>query len=110
MYITIDQFTEVVTEIPLPCNRCGGSGYLQEHRRISGGVCFKCDGKGTSLKVETVKNETVKTTQVKCEILEDTDTFEAMFERRQAKQKDFEAKIARQSSGEEEFDILSWYD
>lgn len=29
------------------CGRCGGSGYLDQFRRISGGVCFGCDGTGS---------------------------------------------------------------
>ena len=28
------------------CDRCGGKGYINAFRHISGGVCFECDGTG----------------------------------------------------------------
>ena len=86
MLLNISQLTEVITEVALPCNKCNGSGYLQEHRRIASGVCFKCDGKGTSNKVKTIKTEKVADYETTAEILEDNDTFEAMLERHQANQ------------------------
>jgi RNA polymerase subunit RPABC4/transcription elongation factor Spt4 len=27
-----------------PCERCNGSGYLQQYSYVKGGVCFKCNG------------------------------------------------------------------
>lgn len=38
-------------QTPLPinrdgCTRCIGTGYLLQHRRVSDGVCFKCEGTG----------------------------------------------------------------
>ena len=32
------------------CPRCGGSGILPQHKRIIGGTCFLCDGKGYVLR------------------------------------------------------------
>lgn len=28
------------------CNRCHGSGHLQQHNHVQAGVCFKCEGTG----------------------------------------------------------------
>lgn len=30
------------------CQRCGGSGYLDQFKHIQRGVCFRCDGTGKS--------------------------------------------------------------
>jgi ribosomal protein S27AE len=34
----------------ITCPRCGGSGILPQHKRIIGGTCFLCDGKGYVLR------------------------------------------------------------
>ena len=92
MYLLIEDFEESVIERPLPCPRCNGEGILQQHRRISGGVCFKCDGKGTSLKTEVVKvTGKSKCAKVECTIMEESDSFDAMFDRYQKKKADDEA-------------------
>ncbi len=36
--------------VKVMCPRCGGSGVLPQHRRIIGGTCFLCDGKGYVLR------------------------------------------------------------
>lgn len=96
MLLTIEQLTETVLEVPLPCNRCNGSGYLDEYRRIQSGVCFKCDGKGTSNRVKTIVKETTSSYEVNAQILKDGDSFEAMFERYKDKM--------------ENFNIFDWFD
>jgi 5-methylcytosine-specific restriction endonuclease McrA len=30
----------------IPCDRCGGSGYLPQYSHVEHGVCFKCGGEG----------------------------------------------------------------
>jgi hypothetical protein len=30
------------------CDRCGGIGHIAAFKHVSGGVCFQCDGSGTT--------------------------------------------------------------
>lgn len=30
-----------------PCSRCAGTGRMPQHSNVLGGVCFRCNGKGT---------------------------------------------------------------
>jgi DnaJ-class molecular chaperone len=39
--------------VKVECPRCGGSGILPQHRRIIGGTCFLCDGRGYVLRKVT---------------------------------------------------------
>ena len=34
----------------IPCDRCGGSGYLPQYNHIEHGICFKCNGEGTVIR------------------------------------------------------------
>lgn len=31
------------------CDRCNGSGYLDQYHYVEGGICFKCNGEGVDL-------------------------------------------------------------
>lgn len=111
MLLNIEQLTEVVTEVPLPCSRCNGDGYLQQHRHISSGVCFKCDGTGKSLKTKTVKTDKVETSySVNCEVMEEGDTFESMLERFQKRQDNdaIATEVATNEGGD--FNLFDYYD
>ena len=33
----------------IPCDRCGGSGYLPQYNHVKHGICFKCGGEGVIL-------------------------------------------------------------
>lgn len=33
----------------IPCDRCGGSGYLPQFNHVANGICFKCYGEGVVL-------------------------------------------------------------
>lgn len=33
----------------IPCDRCGGSGYLPQYSHVENGICFKCGGEGVVL-------------------------------------------------------------
>jgi hypothetical protein len=33
----------------VPCDRCGGSGYLPQYNHVENGICFKCGGEGVVL-------------------------------------------------------------
>ena len=35
--------------ILIPCDRCGGSGYLPQYKHVEHGICFKCNGEGVVL-------------------------------------------------------------
>jgi hypothetical protein len=35
---------------PCACGRCGGTGVINEFRRVNGGTCFGCQGTGYSSK------------------------------------------------------------
>lgn len=96
MLLEITEFTTTVTETALKCPKCNGTGYLQQHRRIQSGVCFKCDGKGTGTKTKTTETQKETTYTTKAYILEDSDTFEAMFERHQ--------------KAKENFNIFDWFE
>ena len=36
------------------CTKCNGTGHIEAHSNIMGGICFKCWGKGT---IETSNNK-----------------------------------------------------
>ena len=41
-----DQDNRLISNL-VPCNRCGGSGYLPQYSHVEHGICFKCYGEGT---------------------------------------------------------------
>lgn len=34
----------------IPCDRCGGSGYLPQYNHVEHGICFKCNGEGAVIR------------------------------------------------------------
>lgn len=44
-----DQEKRLISNL-IPCDRCGGSGYLPQYNHIEHGICFKCHGEGTVIK------------------------------------------------------------
>ena len=44
-----DQEKRLISNL-IPCDRCGGSGYLPQYNHIEHGICFKCYGEGTVIK------------------------------------------------------------
>ena len=110
MILTIETLTEVVADKVLPCTRCNGSGCLPEYRRIQGGVCFKCEGSGLSNRTKKVKTEKIETATVNAEIMQESETFENMLARRQAKQERFEARATALQAGEIDVFEFMWSD
>lgn len=107
MLLTINQLTEVITETPLPCSRCNGSGYLQEFRHIQSGACFKCDGKGTSLKTEVTTKEVVTEYTINAEIMEDGEDFEDMLKRHEQKKESAKQEVEKAEKYAKEIDELA---
>lgn len=107
MLLTINQLAEVITETPLPCPRCNGSGCLQEFRHIQSGTCFKCDGKGTSNKTETTTEEVITEYTVNAEIMEEGVTFEDMLKRHEQKKEEAKQKIEKAEKYAKEMDELA---
>lgn len=101
MLLEISQFTETITEVFLPCNKCQGKGVLPQHRRIQGGVCFKCDGQGTSNKTRTIVKETEQTYVTEVQIMDENDSFDSIFEAYQNKKAKIESP---------DFNIFDWFD
>lgn len=101
MLLEISQFAETVTEVALPCSKCNGSGYLQQHKRLSGGVCFKCDGNGKSNKTRSVVKETEHVYGATVTEMTEADTFDSMFA-------DYEARQAKIASPD--FNIFDWFE
>lgn len=34
--------------VQVPCQRCTGSGVMERHQGVGGGICFRCRGRGKS--------------------------------------------------------------
>ena len=46
--------------VALPCNRCGGSGYISCYGHVDRGVCFKCNGDGSIAKWRRILSDKEK--------------------------------------------------
>ena len=56
------------------CSRCGGSGYIPKWSHIAGGVCFKCNGRGSTqpLSIEQIRHRNRIKEQQRKERLQNT--------------------------------------
>ena len=43
-----DKYKRLISNL-IPCDRCGGSGYLPQYSHVEHGICFKCSGEGVVL-------------------------------------------------------------
>lgn len=44
-----DQEKRLISNL-IPCDRCGGSGYLPQYNHVEHGICFKCNGEGAVIR------------------------------------------------------------